>query len=92
MARVFQTRQMGEAHWRVAIVDDLGLADLAVCRVATWGEARGDALWYITRDKQDADTWLYFGSIGFCELKVCFVPHRGQAGWLKRHRLQGRLS
>ncbi len=92
MARVYQTWQMGEAQVRLAIVDHVGMADLAVHRVSNWGEARGDALWFITRNREDANIWIYFGSPGFCDLKVCFVENRGEAGWLKPHRLKGRLS
>ena len=91
MARVFQTQDMGEAHFRVAVVDDLGIADLAVYRVSSWGEAHGDAFWYITRNKQDANLWLYFGSIGIAEFKVCFVHNRGQAGWRNDGQNSGRF-
>lgn len=77
---------------RVALVEDVGQADLCVHRVASWGLASGDALWYITRDKQEASAWAYFGSIGFSELLVCFVDSYGQAGWRRRHRLKGRFT
>ncbi|WP_428243266.1 DUF6150 family protein [Gynuella sp.] len=92
MARIFQTTVMGEAHFRVAIVDHPGQADLAVYRVSSWGEAHGDGLWYITRHKQDANLWLYFGSIGIAQFKVCFVSDRGQAGWLTRHHCRATFS
>jgi hypothetical protein len=80
---------MGEARIRAALVDDPGQADLCVHRVHSWGEAHGDALWYLTRDKQEADTWVYFGSIGMSEIKVCFVDNYSQAGWQRRHPLRG---
>lgn len=92
MARVYQTYYMGEAHVRAAVVDDPGEAHLCVHRVRTWGLARGDALWYITPDKQDATVWVYFGSIGFSQVKICFVDNYTQAGWRCPHRLKGRFG
>ncbi|HTH74951.1 DUF6150 family protein [Trinickia sp.] len=91
MARIYQTPSMGEAHVRVNL-SDRGNADLLVHRVASWGLARGDALWFITRDKQSADVWLYFTSPGMAEVKICFVDSIGEAGWQRSHRLQGRFG
>jgi hypothetical protein len=92
MARVYQTATMGEAHIRVAIVSAQGQADLLVHRVSSWGLARGDALWFITRDKQDATTWIYPCSIGMAEVKICFVDSYLEAGWVHPHRLKGRFN
>ena len=92
MARVYQTAHMGEAHVRVAIVAAQGQADLLVHRVGSWGMASGDALWFITRDKQDASVWIYPCSIGMAEVNVCFVDNYAEAGWVRPHRLQGRFS
>ena len=89
VARVYQTWSMGEAKVRAALVGEPGQADLCVHRVHSWGEARGDAIWYLTRDKQEADTWIYFGSIGMSQIKVCFVDDYSQAGWQRRHPLRG---
>lgn len=88
MACIYQTATMGEAHVRVAIVDNRGEADLLVHRVASQGLAQGDALWFITRDKQDA-TWVYFTDRGFAQLKVHFVNNRGEAGWQRPSRFRG---
>lgn len=92
MARVYQTASMGEAHVRIAIVPTRGEADLWVHRVGTWGLARGDALWFITRDKQDATVWIYPCSIGMAQVKVCFVDNYSEAGWVRPHRLKGRFA
>ncbi|MBI3897225.1 MAG: hypothetical protein HY308_02895 [Gammaproteobacteria bacterium] len=92
MARVYRTFDYGEARVRVALVDDPGAADLLVHRVGTWGTAHGDALWYLTGNKQDATVWVYFGSIGASDVKVYFVDSYGQAGWQRPHRLKGRFG
>jgi len=92
MARIYQSPSMGEAHIRVALVQERGVADLLVHRVDSWGLARGDALWFITRDKQDATAWLFFTSLGMAEVKVCFVDNYGEAGWQTPHRLKGRFG
>ena len=92
MARIYQTAVMGEAHVRIAIVEERGDADLLVHRVSSWGLAHGDARWFITRDKQDATAWIFFTSRGFAQLKVCFVDTLGEAGWQRPHRFRGRLG
>lgn len=92
MARIFQTASMGEAHIRVAIVSDRGQADLLVHRVESWGLAHGDALWFITRNKQDASVWIYPCSIGMAEVRICFVDSYAEAGWIRESRYKGRFS
>jgi len=92
MARVYQSASMGEAHIRVALVHERGVADLLVHRVDSWGLARGDALWYITRDKQDATVWLFFTSLGMAQVKICFVDNYSEAGWQRPHQFQGRFG
>ena len=71
---------MGEADVRVALVER-GSADLLVHRVVSLGLAHGDALWYITRDRQSATTRVCFVSQGMAQLKICFVDTYGEAGW-----------
>lgn len=88
MARVFQAASMGEAQVRVAFVTDRGQADLLVHRVSSWGLAHGDALWFITRDKQDATVWIYPCSIGMAQVRVCFVDNYAEAGWVSSHRFR----
>lgn len=92
MAIVYQTQLMGEANFRVAVVSERSMADLLVYRVSSRGMARGDALWYITADKNDATTALWFCSVGMAQFKVCFVDSMGQAGWVTETRYKGRLG
>ncbi|HEX5126322.1 MAG TPA: DUF6150 family protein [Rhodocyclaceae bacterium] len=88
MARVYQAASMGEAQVRVAIVSARGQADLLVHRVSSWGLARGDALWFITHNKQDATVWIYPCSIGMAQVKICFVDNYSEAGWVRSHHLR----
>lgn len=88
MARVYQASSMGEAQLRVAIVDDRGQADLLVHRVTSWGMAHGDALWFVTRNKQDATVWIYPCSIGMADVRVCFVDNYSEAGWVRQSRFR----
>jgi hypothetical protein len=83
MPCIYQTTNMGEAHLRIALVAR-GSADLLVHRVASHGMAHGDALWYITRDRQEAHVIACFTSPGMAQLKVCFVDSYGEAGWQGR--------
>lgn len=91
MARIYQAGSMGEAHVRVAFVSR-GDADLLVHRVSSWGSAKGDALWFITRDRQDATCWIYAVSQGMADVKICFVDSYGEAGWQKESRFKGRFA
>ena len=92
MARVYQSSSMGEAQLRVAIVSARGAADLLVHRVGSWGMAHGDALWFITHERQDASVCICFTSEGMADFKVCFVDNFGEAGWQKPSRFRGRLG
>lgn len=82
MTRVYQSPTMGDAHVIVALVRDRGQADVLVHRVSSWGLARGPALWYITRNKQDAQVYIYMSSLGMAQLRVCFVNTYDEAGWI----------
>lgn len=92
MARIYQTYDMGEAHVVAALVGHPGEADLCVYRVDSWGYAHGDAYWYITRNKQDATAYVYFGSRGMARVRICFVDSHTQAGWQGPHPLKGRFG
>jgi len=80
MTVVFQTTSPGEAQVRVALVAR-GKADLLVHRVSSRGLAHGDALWYVTRDRQEANVRICFVSEGMAEVCICFVDSLGEAGW-----------
>lgn len=92
MARIFQAESMGEAHIRVALVSERGQADLLVYRVSSRGLAIGDARWFMTRDKQDANCWIYYCSMGMAHIKICFVDTPGEAGWQKESLYKGRFG
>ncbi|BEV03634.1 DUF6150 family protein [Chryseobacterium gambrini] len=92
MARIYQTASSGEAQVRVAVVNSRDEADLLVHRVSSWGVAHGDALWYITRNKQDATCVISFVSVGMAQVKICFIDTYGEAGWQKESRYKNRFG
>lgn len=91
MALIFQSTTQADAQVRADLVDSPGMADLCVHRVLVRGQAAGDALWFITRDRNEATTRVWFGSIGMCQVKICFVDAYGMAGWRRPHPLRGQL-
>lgn len=92
MALIYQAGNQGDAQVRAALVDSPGAADLCVHRVLARGQARGDALWFITRDRDEASARVWFGSIGMSQVKICFVDSYGLAGWRRPHPLSGRFG
>ncbi|WP_394353485.1 DUF6150 family protein [Pedobacter foliorum] len=93
MARIYATPTMGEATFLIAIVTDRGEADILVNRVSSRELAVGDALWFLTPNKEDGTCSVFFCSVGFAQIKICFVSTRAEAGWTDNHphRLRGRL-
>lgn len=92
MALIFQAATPGDADLHIALMADPGMADLWVHRVATQGQAAGDALWFITRDRHVATARVWFGSPGMCQARIAFVDSRGLAGWRRPHVLRGRFG
>lgn len=92
MARIYQAATMGEAHIRIAIVSARAEADLLVHKVSSWGLAMGDALWFVTNNKQEATAWVFPTSVGMAHVKICFVGTSGEAGWVKPHPYKGKFS
>lgn len=80
LAIIYQTTNMGDAQVRIAFVDR-GNADLLVHRVTSPGLARGDGLWFVTRDRRIATVTVYFTSVGMAQLKICFVDSDSEVGW-----------
>ncbi len=91
MALIYQAASQGDAQVRAALVESPGMADLCVYRVPARGQAVGDALWYITRDRDMASARVWFGSIGMSQVRICFVASHGLAGWRRPHPLRGRF-
>lgn len=92
MAIIFLSATMGDANLRVAVVGERGFADLWVCRVDSRGLATSAARWFITPDRQMANTVVHLCSRGMAQLTVCWVDGMGEAGWrVPDHPLRRRL-
>jgi hypothetical protein len=81
MPTVYQTTDLGEAQVRATLVGQ-GNTDTPVHHMRR-GLAHGDALWYVTRDRQEADVVVCITSQGMAQLRICFVDSDGEAGWQK---------
>ncbi len=92
MAIIYASPTMGDAEVRVAVVAERGFADLWVCRVSSVGLANGSARWFITPDRQMANTVVHFCSRGMAQLTVCWVNNMGESGWrVADHPMRRRL-
>jgi hypothetical protein len=81
---------MGQAHVRVALVT-ADKADLLAYRVSAWGLAVGGTRWFVTREPQDAQVWVYFCGEAMAQLRVCFVSSQAQARWAREGHPLARL-
>ncbi len=91
MPIIYQTFTPGEAGITAAIVMTPGMADIVVYLTGNRGMARDEAHWFITDNRNEFAKKIYFGSIGFADLNVCFTKHAGRAGWQNEHPLKGKL-
>lgn len=92
MPRIYRSPTLGDARILVAEVTAQGQADLLVHKVSTWGLATRPWLWFMA-DKQDANVYVHFCSLGMAQLVVCYVGTYGQAGWVtKNHPCRRFLS
>ncbi len=91
MPVIYQTFKPGEARITAAIVTNSGMADIVVYLTGNRGMARDESHWFITDNPDDYATKIYFGPVGFSDLKVCFTKHIGKTGWQNDHRLKGKL-
>ncbi len=92
MARIFQTSSMAQADLLLNIVPARDMADLLVHRVSSMGLAQGDALWFITRNRQEATVSVHFTSRNLAQVTIFFVDSSGEAGWQKASLHRGRLG
>lgn len=89
MAIVYQTCNRGEATVLVYITPNREEADLWVYSPPLVGQAHGDGLWYITKNRHQARQLCYFCARGMSQVTVFFVESLALAGWRRPHRLRG---
>ena len=87
MAVIFQTYSVAEAHLKVHVTQNSGLADLFVYSVSNIGMAKGDALWFMTESRASATSRIYLSVLAEAALVVFFVGTRAEAGWKKKRKL-----
>lgn len=91
MPTLHQTHLPGEATLRAAIVSDRGRADLLVWLVSHRGLAHHESHWFMTKKEEESHWSVWFCSEGLADIKVYFVKTQGEAGWVRGHRLKGKL-
>ena len=84
MAVIFQTYSVSEAHLKVHVTQNSGLADIFVYSVSNVGMAKGDTLWFMTESRARATSRIYLSDLAEAALVVFFVGTRAQAGWKKK--------
>ena len=70
MAVIFQTYSVAEAHLKVHVTQNSGLADLFVYSVSNIGMAKGDALWFMTESRARATSRIYLSVLAEAALVV----------------------
>ena len=95
MTRVYETDNPNFADVVVDLVETPVMADLLVYRRDdARSEAHSESVWTFVNSRENAHISVYFApkSLRAAHLKICYVSSRMQAGWNRRHRLQGKLK
>ncbi|MDC2964296.1 DUF6150 family protein [Gammaproteobacteria bacterium] len=91
MAVIFQTYSVAEAHLKVHVTKNSGLADLFVYSVSSVGRAKGDSIWYMTESRARATSRIYLSALAEAAIVVFFVDAPAKAGWRKAKKLSRAL-
>jgi uncharacterized protein DUF6150 len=93
MTLVYETSTSNYADFSVQVVHSPAIADLLVYRDKSRGAAQIDeGVWCFVDGRETSKKAVHFTKVpGFAQLKIFYVASRGLAGWLRNHRLRGRL-
>ncbi|NNU79357.1 hypothetical protein HMH01_02795 [Halovulum dunhuangense] len=95
MTRVFAVPNPNYANITVEVIQSRALADLLVYRNdKAVSEAHDESIWTFVEQRQNAHIAVYFTheGRGMAHLRIAYVPNATLAGWMKHHRLRGRLN
>ncbi|MBA58294.1 MAG: hypothetical protein CMQ40_03890 [Gammaproteobacteria bacterium] len=87
MAIIFQTHSVPDAHMKVHVTKNPGVADLFVYPVSSMGMAKGDALWFITESRARATTRIFLSPLAEAALIVYYVKSQAESGWRNNKQL-----
>ncbi len=95
MTRVFAVDRPNYANFTVQVVTSPAAADLCVYQddQAT-SPSHGEGIWTFTKGRENAQAAIYITppGRGGAHLKVCWVRNPSLSGWMRGHRLKGRLK
>ena len=95
MTRVFKVDKPNYANFSVQVVTSPAAADLLVYQNDdAKSEAHSEAIWSFVGSRENAHAAVYVTppGRGGAHLKICFVKTPSLSGWLRGHRLKGRLG
>jgi hypothetical protein len=81
MAVIFQTFSFADAQYRVHITKIPNSADLWVYPISYLGGHRGDLVWYLTANQDEATCSIYLCDYGQADVRVYFVKRFADACW-----------
>ena len=94
MTRLFQAERPNYANFTAQVVTSPSAADLLVYRSDdARSEAHGEGVWTFVDQRENAHVAVYLTppGQGGAHVKICWVKVPSFAGWLRPHRLKGRL-
>lgn len=94
MTRVYEVERPNYANFTVQVVSSPAAADLLVFRDDDAGSpAHGEGIWTFVPGRENAQASVYLTppGRGGAHLKICWVKTPTHAGWMRPHRLKGRL-
>ena len=95
MTRVYEVTRPNYANFTVQVVNSPAAADLLVHRDdKAAAEAHGEGIWSFVGNRENAHAAVYVTppGRGGASLKICYVKTPSLSGWMRGHKLKGRLS
>ena len=95
MTRVYQVEKPNYANFSVQVVTSPAAADLLVHRDdAAVSEAHSEGIGSFVNNRENAHAAVYVAppGRGGASLRICYVKTPVLSGWMRAHKLKGRLA
>ena len=95
MTRVYKVDRPNYANFTVQVVTSPAAADLLVYQNdEAQSEAHSEGVWSFVKSRENAHASVYVTppGRGGASLRICYVKTPSLSGWMRGHKLKGRLA